>query len=810
MRFTWRWPLRRKPSPIARDADDAAAGPPIAPGRQAEPFEPDAALMAGLSERAGERDALPILGPQGGLPATARFLTVAREMAEALPAAAWSQEVVDGAQAPATVGSPDFIATLPSLASFRDPAAIVSGETEGSPFPEWGSAEASTGVFAGGGGAPEGVEGSRPRQGAAASRSSIVARLADRRGPESRATVGRRVTPAPPVLSERAPTAPLRSEPLRRQPAPIRRGLITEQPATAPAISGAPESPLAAPASSGAPDSPPAQPHIQRVTEFPSLDVAAPVASSEIAGEPPPVTPITIEEAPQGLQGPAGHAEEPPPPMQVARLAEEPSTPAPSPASAEAPLPEARPVLPSVDAPTPIGPVEMPLVAAETPPVSRAGPVAGDVERAVGPDVVARFSTVLTPAEMGVQSSVPDLSAGSQPSPPGEDVVSSSRVTGQETPALPLASAPEPVPGAQVEPPPGDQRRTAAGPGEQAPVQPPAPAPVQRVTVEDISESPARPRPTSPGPVPQASPAVGGAGEFASQVIDLEQPLLLTEPWGVALPDGGHEQTDDGGGFDAPAPGATESPAGSPPAGRPPLQPLRARPASAVSRSAETSSEPSRATALPSSRPGGWEASPGEEPPGPGQQRSEPVPALGRPGAPEGLPPLIQPALRPVSRLAGSDEDEASPWPSDRPAAVELRNQPPAGWPAEASQGSSRDFRLPALDLIAPLVTSAAPGASLSMARPSGPGGQGSATSPVSRLADLPLAPVSAVLREGEAARPETAAAESGAGAVGAAVPASPPAAAAAEGEIDKLADRVWQVIRRRLQIERERQRGLP
>jgi hypothetical protein len=81
--------------------------------------------------------------------------------------------------------------------------------------------------------------------------------------------------------------------------------------------------------------------------------------------------------------------------------------------------------------------------------------------------------------------------------------------------------------------------------------------------------------------------------------------------------------------------------------------------------------------------------------------------------------------------------------------------------------------------------------------------------SPVSRLAELPLAPVPAVLREAEAARPATAAAEPAAGAVGTAV-AGPPAAATSEGEIDKLADRVWQVIRRRLQIERERQRGLP
>ena len=127
MAFSWRWPLRRRQAPVAREADEAAAVVAGAPGNRAEPFEPDAGLMAELSERAGERDALPVLGPQGGLSATARFLTVAREMADGLPATGWSQEVVEGARSPATVGSDNFMSTLSSLASFRDPAAIVSG-----------------------------------------------------------------------------------------------------------------------------------------------------------------------------------------------------------------------------------------------------------------------------------------------------------------------------------------------------------------------------------------------------------------------------------------------------------------------------------------------------------------------------------------------------------------------------------------------------------------------------------------------------------------------------------------------------------
>jgi hypothetical protein len=146
MPFGWRWPLRQKQAPVGRQAELTPVAPPSS---RPTPFEPDAGMMAGLSERAEQRDAVPLLGPQGGLPATARFLTVAREMADALPAAGWSQEVVDAAQSPVSGGGPDFISTLSSLASFRDPAAIAAGEAQGSPFPDWGPAGASTGVFAG-------------------------------------------------------------------------------------------------------------------------------------------------------------------------------------------------------------------------------------------------------------------------------------------------------------------------------------------------------------------------------------------------------------------------------------------------------------------------------------------------------------------------------------------------------------------------------------------------------------------------------------------------------------------------------------
>ena len=94
---------------------------------------------------------------------------------------------------------------------------------------------------------------------------------------------------------------------------------------------------------------------------------------------------------------------------------------------------------------------------------------------------------------------------------------------------------------------------------------------------------------------------------------------------------------------------------------------------------------------------------------------------------------------------------------------------------------------------------------------PAGPlQSSGSNQSAISRLAELPLAPIGAVRREPEEALPSPVAAQPAVGTISTTVPASPQAAPAPEGEIDTLADRVWQIIRRRLQVERERQRGLP
>ena len=759
--------------------------PASAPGRhQAEPFEPDAGLMAELAERAGEREALPILGPQGGLAATARFLTVAREMAAGLPATGWSQEVVDATRPLAAVTGPGFIATLPSLSSFRDPGAIVSGEAEGSPFPEWGSTAASTGIFAGPGGSIEGVEASRPGQGGAALRSSIIARLADRRGPDRPGTVGRTVgrseSSGRPVSSERVPTARHPAEPLGDQPAPVRRGLVSEQAAASPATPAASESL-------------PAQPHIQRVTEFPSLDVATPVTSAEVVDGLPPAAPLRSEDNPAGLESPPGN--EAAPPLQVARLAEEDSSRAAPPPTGVVPLPVESPGIPSVAGPTPTETVEMPLVTAERRPGPLVEPIAGDAGDTDRPDVVARLASVLTPAEMGVRSVAPDQSPGPPPSVAGEDATSSARAAGQE---WPLAAASEPIPGAPAEPPSGSPFRTAASPGDQVSAELPTATPVQRLSVEDIGASAAQEGPTSRGPIPPASPTVGGAGEFTG---DLSQPLLLTEPWAVGALDDGHQETDEGSDFGAPSPGGPEHPAGTAPP-----RPLRARPASVVSRGVETPSEPSRATAMPSSQTSPWDVSPRGNAPGLGEPRTGLAPGLGRlSDAGRSSSPVLR-AFRP----AASDEDAADVGSFDRLPVAEIENEAPGGWLGSPSQEPWGGLDLPALEMASESPTWAGPGASPAMRLSAAAREGGPTTSPVSRLADLPLARASAIMRQAEAARPESVAAEPAAGAVGTAAPASPPAAAASEGEIDKLADRVWQVVRRRLQIERERQRGLP
>ncbi len=815
MRFRSRWPFRRRQAPVARQADDAYA----ATAGQAEPFEPDAGLMAQLSERASQRDALPILGRQGGLAATARFLTAAREVAATLPAIGWSQEVVDAAQPPATVTGSSFITTLPSLSSFRDPAAIVSGDGEGSPFPEWGSSGASTGVFAGAGQGPEGGEGSRPRQ--ATSRASIVARLAGRHEADSPATLGRKASPARPASSGGAPTAPPQPEPSSHPVAQPRRGLITEQPAAARATSRASEQARA-------------QPHIQRVIESESADVPTPAITSETAPRPTPAMPSISEEIARDVTTMAGRADEPP--MQAARLAEMPSSPVMLPPSGAVPLPEEAPGFPSVTGATPVESPDMPLVVAE-PPVE---PVAAGLTGTDGPDVVARISSLVEPPETADRLVAADLSDGSRPFLAGEDATStpaavgqdqpelplavapesasgsplsiaaedaipSPHATGQDHPELPLAPAPEAVRGAQAAPPASSPDRTATSPGEHVSVQPPTAAPVHRLTVENVGESAAQPGPMSAEGIPEASSIARGAEEFRSPLSELDPPLLFTEPWAAETPGDVHQPTGDRSAFDSAPPGATE-----PFTSAPSLRTLRARPASAVSRSVGTSSEAPRATPMSPPPPGGREVSPRGGSRRPGEPQTERVPALERLSPREEPSPLTVPAFRPVSRLAEPDENDASVWPFERASSAEPQYDEPGRWLGGTPEGPSRAFAPPALDEIAPPMTWAAPGAAPAMARPSLTTDRWSTSSRVSRLADLPLAPAAAVAREAEGAAPATSAAEPATGMVSAAAPASPSGAAASEGEIDKLADRVWQVIRRRLQIERERQRGLP
>jgi hypothetical protein len=153
------------------------------------------------------------------------------------------------------------------------------------------------------------------------------------------------------------------------------------------------------------------------------------------------------------------------------------------------------------------------------------------------------------------------------------------------------------------------------------------------------------------------------------------------------------------------------------------------------------------------------------------------------------------------------DQAEPSPVALARTPTTDVRGEVPALSTAAASPGWPGGFAPPSLDLAAPAVTWPEPGASPALARPSAPA---NTTLPVSRLADLPLASRQGALRETEATPAATDTTAPSSGAVGTAVPAAPPAAAAPEGDVDKLADRVWQVIQRRLEVERERQRGLP
>lgn len=132
------WPFRRSadrvdPTPgpeAARPAETqtATTEPPTPAPAPVEPHAVDAGFAAGFRSRADRTTGTGLLGPWGGLGSTARFVVEASR----LPATLATQRRVDRLGAsPGMMESPaDFARDLPSLASLADPFG-ASGDSEG-------------------------------------------------------------------------------------------------------------------------------------------------------------------------------------------------------------------------------------------------------------------------------------------------------------------------------------------------------------------------------------------------------------------------------------------------------------------------------------------------------------------------------------------------------------------------------------------------------------------------------------------------------------------------------------------------------
>ncbi|MCL4231792.1 MAG: hypothetical protein KJ053_09430 [Dehalococcoidia bacterium] len=738
-------------------------------------IEVDPALGQALTRRVAEAAALPMLGPQAGLRRVARTLAGAEEFARGLTAPAWSGEIAREIEAPAA-GAGEFASHLGSLASLRDPWGTEPLEA-GTPFAETLAPAESGTVFVtpwspGSGSARGGgrAEARRPPQVAARLASAVPTRGTREQGLAE--SGGTWFAPAVPAT---VPQAAVRvAQPLREPgpgPQPTGPGPVSDLPARAPVP--LPVAMEAAAAPSPAPGvNPPsasadAGPHegFTEASVVPEAPAEHPAGNPPIADLPdlplatPPVAPraepLVQREATASTPGPGPATPPASPPAVAQAVAETPATPArppeptPSPASApSATTPEAGPSAPTARLLTAAEMLVTPgLLPESQPPGESASPA--------GPGApMTLFSPLRDEAEAAPAVQRAAAAPGTGAVAPGPSV------------AAAAAGPPPPIPSAApAEPGPRDEARLFAplAAGEETTVPGAASVPGLRATPMPLAEPFAATGPELPGE--EASPRSAGGSESA--VTASEPPM--TRPVAASAPERASDLE-------------VHNPASFAQA--------------IVRRYVETTARGTAAAVASAGRLAARYVAPG------------PATSSGRAPAPgEAIAAAPGPEPVTISRAEGGPTttflDTWDGMPSREVGtpvlALPYTPAPLPGTGHERGPEPAVPVQRQAAYAVPPVPAARMAGVPLD--------------SPGTAEREFPLAPVAAAV-PANAVQPYREAPPSQGEASGTIAPAgaAPPAGeqGAQSENIDRVAERVWQMVRRRLQIERERQRGLP
>lgn len=770
MPFGLRWPFWRKPSAEAPAA--GAEGSVLTAARlssEPHPLEIDPELGAALARRAAGAAGLPRLGPQAGLRQVARALVGAEEFARTLTAPAWSSEVARDLELPAGASAGEFASRLGSLTSLRDPWSTGPLES-GSPFAETFAPAESATIFAAPWG-PRATAGATRGGTPAAQPPRVAARLASAAPlPAEPGLVVSGGTWSAPVASALVPAARVRLVQPLADPAGSPR--TTPPIVQSPALPGAP-APVP-PAEALEPFVAPRQASTLDLGPSPSL-AAQPV----IPGEPSfaPVLPAAFVDLPLATATPPAAAPVPAP--EAPPIQREAATGAPEAASAPPPGAAAETSV-AGPAPSPTAPPSEP----STPQAPSPGPPA----------------RILTPSEMLITPGLlPAAPPGDQAAParPEAPMTLFARPEDAAAAPVPVQRAPD-APAAPAVPPP-------ARPAE------PASAPIAPVSAEP---SPARvaepPIPVQRDAVPPLPPTAEGEATLSEQRPPTQPPGPVPMPLVEPPPEIAQVSRSEE----------------SRPAEAPPKEPMRAAaPAPSPARPAEAAE---LAGAPASAQRSNLELhSPASFAEGIVRRHAESVA--------RGPAAVVASARRLVARYATAGQGASGappstptttplafpPAPSASPASIETEMgllSVPAWDETPYSREETTDFVLPAASAPSPWAAAGQTGpAAPPLQRQAIPGpppipaaAREERFAPVS---DLPLAPVAAAAAGAGPVQlfREAPQGEQASGTVTSAGTQAPAGEQAAPAEnIDRLADRVWQIVRRKLQIERERQRGLP
>lgn len=666
----------------------ADAGPArVAPSRA--PFRADPSFIREFDARGESHSATPILGTDGGLRRTSFVLRAVEELTDPHGMEDWSEEVISASDNPVGNEPGEFVSTLSSLSSYADPAAMIEGNVEGSPFSDslTGSTAAGLSFVRPPGlpsfGAPADPDAERQQQRVARRTEERAARepgVVERDGVWQQveraapvpATVARKVdagvtnlprVEAAPAAGTLAPRALGLATPA--SPAPINSG--GELPGfprpTARVVPVTVDEPQAAPLRAAArvvapgPREEPgataeavqAQRPVRRamITEVDMRPAAAPPAPPPLApvsvtapGEPAMALPTLPLAEPEHHREPAGPTE---PPVTVSRVSE--AAPAAPAAPAAAPLPQAaepaaaapatRAVEPPEDTTLPDAGASTALPAPLPPPASPAP--------APAPEVAQPLS-----APPGPLAAIADMPVA-EPAPATREPAAAREPASPVTREQPLASAAQPS-----SPPPAPTpdlaiaRVVEPGPSPAAPHTPPAAA--SAVVVP----------PGSPAPLPTLPVAPVVRREATSTSADTVQRRA----------DAGRTRAEATRGPEQAAEARPQEPAGM----QPPSMPLAATPLTPAA---------TEAVAGPASPPASvFTETVTSPPPAPGAAPQASLPATPEPGVPAQPAPLeiAGPGLPSLPLDLREIISEAQP-PAAEPAIARVPGTPPVPEP---------------------------------------------------------------------------------------------------------------------------------